>query len=36
MVTPWEVYLIDPEGQPDPAERRTVVVQPHRGLAGRG
>lgn len=30
----WEVYLTDPENQPDPGTWRTEVVQPYRMVAG--
>jgi effector-binding domain-containing protein len=30
---PWEIYLTDPEAEPDPAEWRTVIMQPYRAMA---
>jgi effector-binding domain-containing protein len=30
---PWEVYLSDPDDEPDPAAWRTDIVQPYREMA---
>ena len=33
---PWEVYLSDPDDQPDPATWRTDIIQPYRAMAHAG
>jgi effector-binding domain-containing protein len=30
---PWEIYLTDPEAEPDPKEWRTLIMQPYQTLA---